>query len=126
MARINIPTDPTEIIALAKAIHDKHVALAAASPLSAIKWDALAAEITAALGFDNDADRLLKESQQAREKRDNLVPDLSDLVRSARDILSGTYRNELRRLEDFGFSVDDSAKSKPVIPPAPAPALPKA
>lgn len=122
MARINIPTDPTEIIKLATAIHDKHVALAASSPLGGIDWTKIAPNLAPAAAFDSDADRLLKESQQAREKRDNLVPALTALVRSARDILSGTYSSELRRLEDYGFSVDDTPKAKPTVPaPAPAP-----
>ena len=120
-ARIEIPTDPTEIITLANAIHEKHVALAGDSPLGGIKWEQISPNITQAQTFDNDADRLRKESEQSREKRDNLVPELSDLVRGARDILSGTYRSELRRLEDFGFSVDDTPKSKPASQPAPGP-----
>ena len=125
MPRITIPTDPTEIITLAKAIHDKHVGLAAASPLGGIKWDEIAPRITQAAGFDKDADRLRKESEQSRQKRDNLVPELSDLVRSARDILSGTYRSELRRLEDFGYSVDDTPKRNVSTTPAPTPTLAK-
>lgn len=127
MARINIPTDPTEIITLAKAIHDQHVELAANSPLGAIKWDKISPLITQAKGPDDDADRLRKESDQSREKRDNLVPSVTDLVRSARDILSDTYRSELRRLEDFGFGVDDTPKRNRTATPAstPAPALAK-
>ena len=125
MPRITIPTDPTEIITLAKAIHDKHVALGDNTPLGGIKWDDIAPRIAQAGGFDDDADRLRKESEQSREKRDNLVPDLSDLVRSARDILSGTYRSELRRLEDFGYSVDDTPKRNVNATSAPAPALAK-
>ena len=120
MPRITIPTDPTEIITLAKAIHDKHVALGDNTPLGGIKWDAIASHITQAKGFDDDADRLRKESEQSREKRDNLLPGPTELVRSARDILSGTYRSELRRLEDFGYSVDDTPKRSPNATPAPA------
>ena len=121
MARIEIPTDPTEIITLAKAIHETHVALAGDSPLGGIQWEQIAPNLTQARTFDQDTDRLPKESQQSREKRDNFVPEISDLVRSARDILSGTYRRELRKLEDFGFSVDDTPKSKPAGQPAPVP-----
>ena len=125
MPRITIPTDPTEIITLAKAIHDKHIALGENTPLGGIKWDDFAPRITQAKGFDDDADRLRKESEQSREKRDNLLPGLSDLVRSARDILSGTYRSELRRLEDFGYRVDDTPKRTVNATPAPVPALAK-
>ena len=121
MARIDLPTDPTDIITLAKAVHDKHVALGAATPLGNIKWDALAPKITQAETFDKEADRLRTQSEQARQKRDNFVPELTALVRNARKILTGTYADELRTLEDFGYNVDDTPKRNAAPAPQPAP-----
>ena len=63
MARINIPTDPTEIISLAKAIFDQRTALGEKTPLGGIKWDKIGPDITQAGTFDNEADRLRKESR---------------------------------------------------------------
>jgi hypothetical protein len=37
---------------------------------------------------------------------------LADFARQARDILSGVYRNEMKKLGDFGFDVNDSPKMK--------------
>jgi hypothetical protein len=42
-------------------------------------------------------------------------------VRSARDVLSGVYRAEMRTLGDFGFEVDDTPKTKKPKPGNPAP-----
>ena len=37
---------------------------------------------------------------------------LVDFVRSCRDVLTGTFRGELRQMVDFGFEVNDSPRSK--------------
>lgn len=112
MARINIPTDPTEIISLAKAIFDQRTALGEKTPLGGSKWDKIGPDITQAGTFDNEADRLRKESEQQREKRDNFVPVLTEFVRRARDILSG--RTPLLR------SCGVPPQRSPALPPAAA------
>jgi hypothetical protein len=37
---------------------------------------------------------------------------LGDFARQARDILSGVYRNEMKKLGDYGFEVNDSPKAR--------------
>jgi hypothetical protein len=39
---------------------------------------------------------------------------LVDFVRSCRDVLTGTFRGELRQMVDFGFEVNDSPRSKKI------------
>ena len=37
---------------------------------------------------------------------------LADFARQARDILSGVYRDEMKKLGGFGFEVNDTPKAK--------------
>jgi hypothetical protein len=75
--RINIPSNPGDLIALAKAIDAKHIALGAASPLNGINGIAgFGAQVTAADTNNQQADLLYKQAETATEARDNaLGPD---------------------------------------------------
>ena len=37
---------------------------------------------------------------------------LGDFARQSRDVLSGVYRNEMKKLGDFGFDVNETPKVK--------------
>lgn len=75
--RIPIPKNPEELIKLAKAVRDKHVALGTASPLNTIDgiagFDAL---VDTADSSHTDAMGFAKQAETATEARDNaLGPD---------------------------------------------------
>ena len=119
MARIVIPENKSELCTLAAAIKKKHLDLGAASPLSGMKWDDLGPAIDEASGFDKSATQLAKDAEKAMGNRNERMPKISQVVRSARDILSGLNATNLKALGDWTFVVDDSpqAKSK-TTPPA--------
>jgi hypothetical protein len=86
MARVIIPTNPDDIIALAKGILAKHTADGAASPLSGLDMTDFAAKVTAA-----------DTQNQASAK-------------AYRDAELANKGNE-QKLGDWQFTVDQSAQS---------------
>ena len=98
--RINIPSNPGDLIALAKAINAKHIALGAASPLNGIDGIAgFGAQVTAADTNNQQADQLYKQAETATEARDNaLGPDTTTpgyvrfFVTASRDVLAAVTK----------------------------------
>jgi len=119
--RIPIPKNPEEVIKLAKAVRDKHVALGAASPLNGIDGIAgFSAQVDAADSNHTDAKDFAKQAETATEARDNaLGPDTSTpgtvrfFVTAARDLLAGQNKGSEHKLGDWGFVVDASAQATP-------------
>ena len=123
MARVNIPTNPGQLIDLCVAVKDEHNKQAATSPLSILKWDDISPVVVEADGLDDQIGKLSRELEKLTERRRTLIekPDgLADFARQSRDILSGVYRNEMKKLGDFGFEVNDSPKGKKTNGPKPA------
>jgi hypothetical protein len=115
MARINIPAKPGELIDLCVAIADGHKKLGKSSPLSILKWNEITPTVTEADELDDKIGELSRELDQLTERRKGLIdkPDgLADFARQSRDILMGVHRNELTKLNDFGFEVADSPKTR--------------
>ena len=70
-------------------------------------------------GLDYELDAkitdLCRELDKLIQRRTTLIGKpggLGDFSRQSRDVLSGVYRNEMKRLGDFGFDVLDSPKVK--------------
>ena len=114
--RIDIPAASSELIALAGSIQTKHKADGKNSPLDGLDWEKYDPLITKALALDKQIDELNKETEQLVQQRNLIEPDLSDFVRSSRDVLQGIYRQTLRKLLDWGFNVNDSPKAPAKTP----------
>ena len=131
--RINIPSNPDQLIQLAQTIRDKHVALGTASPLNGIPDIAdFSGQVDAADSGNTDAKDFAQKSETAIEARDNaLGPDTTTpggvrfFVTAARDLLCAQNKGNEHKLGDWGFIVDSSpqaaakvakaaAKNKPV------------
>jgi len=110
--RIPIPTNPGDIIKLAASIEAQHDELDKTSPLSMLDWEDTSPQIKEATAVQDKVDKMGKELEKLTQRRNNLVAPLGEFVRSARDVLSGVYRAEMKKLGDFGFRVDDSHKAK--------------
>ncbi len=128
MARINIPTNPDDLIALAKGIVTKHKADAAGSPLSALNMAELETLVTAADTQNQNAAKLYRDAETATQNRNNALGTdnpvkgtVMNYVRSVRDILGGIYKGNEQKLGDWSFDVNQSAttnaKTTPATPP---------
>ena len=112
-ARIAIPANPTPLIELAATIKAQHVKLGKNSPLVVLDWEKNGPLIDEAAAADAKLIALEKEVE-ILSGRVSVLKDTSlvDFVRSCRDVLTGTFRGELRQMVDFGFEVNDSPRSK--------------
>ena len=112
-ARIEIPINPSQLIALLLAIKAQHDKLGKNSPLAVLDWEGNGPLIDEAAAADAKLDGLNKEVEKLSERRKVLVTGtLGQFVRSCRDVLTGAFRSELRQMVDFGFNVDDTPRAK--------------
>ena len=111
MARVNVPTNPDDLIALAQAIVKKHKADGAGSPLAALNMTEMDTKTIAA----ESAAQLYRDAEKATQERDLALGSgnpvkgtVLNYVRSVRDVLSGINKGNEQALGDWGFEVDQS------------------
>ena len=109
--RINIPAGESDVIALANSIKTKHQSDGNSSPISGLEWVIIGPKIDQAVALDDEIQQLEKQVEQLIQQRSRLTPDIREFVRSSRDVLQGIYRATMRKLMDWGFSVDDTPKA---------------
>lgn len=127
MARVIIPKNPDDLIALAKSIGTKHTADGAGSPLANLNMADFAAKTTSADAQSQLSAKLYRDAETATQNRDlalgtgrSTPGTVNYYVTAARDILLGICKGNEQKLGDWGFTVEQSAQgggSKP----APAP-----
>lgn len=110
--RVEIPTNATELLALAGKIKAKHDELGEDSPLKGLDWTIQGPRIALAAGFDSQAVELHRQGEKFTEKRNVLVPGIAEFVRSCRDVLLGLNRSNPRALADFNFVVNNAVTKK--------------
>lgn len=96
-------------------VADAHKDQGKDSPLTILDWAEISPIITEAEDLDSKIGKLNRELEKLTERRRTLVekPEgLADFARKSRDILSGVYRNEMKKLGDFGFDVNDTPKAR--------------
>lgn len=104
--KIDLPTNPEDKIALGKAIAGKHAELGAASPLGQLRWDKITPSLTLAETKQRDAKRNAAQAEADTQARDAALETVTTfLLRAGRDVLSGVYPDEMRKLGEFGFTV---------------------
>lgn len=118
MARVNIPKNLDDKLALAAKVFAKHQADGAASPIGGLGWAQTGPTIATTQQLRTDAGNLKRQSELKNEQANNAGVNIEDIVRRARDILLGLHRDNPRKLADWGFEVDDSPQS-PAKPPTP-------
>jgi hypothetical protein len=109
-SRVEIPINPGELIGLSVKIAAAHKTQAAGSPLTILKWDEIEPQITEADDLDDRIGSMNRELEKLSQRRKNLIEGpngLGAFVHQSRDVLSGVYRNEMKCLGDFGFTVND-------------------
>jgi hypothetical protein len=52
--------------------------------------------------------------EKAYRDRDLLIKSISETVLASRDVLTGVYRENMKRMGDWGYTVDDTPKTKKI------------
>ena len=123
--RVNIPTNPEQLIKLAQQIKDKHAADGATSPLAGLNMADMSTKTTTADTENKQAAKSRRDAEKSTQNRDlalgvgaGTAGTVDAYVRSARDILLGINKGNEQKLGDWGFEVDTSARPAPK-PPTP-------
>lgn len=110
--RVKIDPNAENLLNLANLIAQKHKELGNNSPLQQLDWDIQAQNVIKALDLHKQAKEYQRLAEQAHEQRNALLVPIDELVKQSRDLLKALYRNEPKKLGEFGFDVDDSPKNK--------------
>jgi hypothetical protein len=110
--RVNIPTNPAERLDLAARIYAKHVADGTNSPLNALQnhnWTTNGPEVPNAITLNQQAEDLQRQTDLTYRKRDLLLSDIDECIKSSRDLLLSINRDNPKELNQWGFDVSDTA-----------------
>lgn len=122
MARLIIPDDFTSQLTLLTNIVAQNTVLGAASPLTAFLTQqgiVLATDVTAgASAQTHETNRALlsKQSENYRQLRDNNFKPVWQIVTGSAQFLKQFYKNNMKELGNWGFTITDSGKIN--YPPA--------
>lgn len=68
-------------------------------------------KLDSALAKHNEAEELRKKMEAAYKERDLLLTDMPKIIRASRDILTGINSQNMKRLGDWGFTVEAAGTS---------------
>jgi len=114
--RVVIPTDPKDLLELARKVSSKDDELGAQSVLRSMEgynWPALTPTIGAALDKHDAAEGFKKQMEAAYRDRDNLLGPLDKAVRDSAAMLKAANPDNPKRLGDWGYEVDDTPPPHP-------------
>jgi len=126
--RVTIPKNPKDILLLAEKVYQKHLSEGANSVLALLNdynWAVEGPKISVALDNYTIGETKSKESEKAYKERDLTTNNILDIIKASRDLLTGLNRNNMKRLGDWGFEVNNtplpnakgvSTKMRVVIP----------
>ena len=113
--RVPLSENPLKIIELADNVYKKHQAMGNNSPLRTMEdysWEVEGPNVALALQHHKDAEELKRSMEKAYRERDKYIDGLDKVTKASRDVLTGIYRKNMKKLGDWGFTVDDTPKAK--------------
>ncbi|MDP4210713.1 MAG: hypothetical protein Q8928_18035 [Bacteroidota bacterium] len=113
--RVEIPQNSEDLLSLATSIYNKHANDPGSSPLNLIadyKWEEEGPKLALAKAKHEEAIMHKKKMEEAYRERDLIMANTPNIVRATRDLLAGINRENMKRLGDWGFSVQASAAAK--------------
>jgi hypothetical protein len=122
MSRINIPSNPGDLLSLALNILAKHTADGPGSPLAGLDMADMRGKTTTADTQHKLSEKLRRDAETATQNRDlalggaNVKGTVAWYVRSVRDVLEGLNKSNEQKLGDWGYKVDQSPRSNEPAP----------
>lgn len=112
--KVIIPGNAKEKLDLASKVDAKNTEMGVDSPLKSLTWDVQGPKIAVALSYHEKGEAFLRQAEEMFEQRDIVIGPIDDLLRQSRDQLKVTYRNEPRKIGEFGYVVNDTPAKKKV------------
>jgi hypothetical protein len=117
MKKLRVPIPATcskEVLDLATKIMNKHFSDAEASKLSGLDWQQMRPIIEQAAQFQNEADHHRTLAMQRIQDRNLLMEEVLEIVRNSRDILTGSFKKDMKKLGNWGFTVVENIAGRRV------------
>lgn len=111
--RVEIPENPKSLLDLAAEILKHHTELGEKSPLNVIEkdnWTTEGPNVKLCLDKHNEAEDLKANMEKAYKDRDVMLEGIIKTVKASRDVLTGAYHDNMKRMSDWGFIVYESVK----------------
>jgi len=118
--RITISTNTVEMLNQATKVYAKHLADGAASPLNALNdndWAKTGPTVAIALAKHNEAEEFKGKMEAAYRERDLLTPSIAEILQSSRNLLKSINSKNPKRIAEWGFQIDDTAKAPKTTKP---------
>ena len=113
--RVPIPSNRSkEMLDLAAKVLKKHLTDAEATKLGTLDWQELRPIIEKAVQLQEEAENFKTLSMQRIQDRNLLMEDVTETVRNVRDILTGTFKKDMKKLGNWGFTVVEDVARKRV------------
>jgi len=112
--RVDIPSNPSDRLNLAGRVYAKHTADGDNSLLNSLQSHRLEVngpEIKNALDLHQQAEELQRQANLTYRKRDLLLDEVTESVKSSRDLLLGAFHDNPKELSQWGFDVSDTPKT---------------
>ena len=123
--RVDIPANPSELLALAASIYAQDQKLGSKSPLKVLEgpvtWATAGPKVAIAQALQADIDQRERELKVLYGQRQPYLEEIGPLVRSTRDTLLGVHSQNPARVGDYGFDVASTPAAKPKGPDTPKP-----
>ncbi len=109
--RVKIPSNPVDLLKLATDISTKNTDDGATSPLNAMKdfsWAIETPKLVQAQAKHDEAEEFRKKMETAYKERDLIMTNVKGIIRASRDVLMGINSSNMKRLTEWGFSVEST------------------
>lgn len=118
--RIVYPKNAADWLTLAASVYTKHTADGNNSPIKNLAdydWSVTGPNISRAQEVHREAEALRKQAEEKYAERDRLMQGMEEITRKSGSLLKSMNAKNPKRLQDWGYTVDDS----PPAPKAPKP-----
>lgn len=112
--RISISRNIGQMLGTATKVYSKHLDDGDSSQLKVLEgdpWSTVGPTIEPALAKHNEAETLKGKMEAAYRERDLLIPGIDEALKSSRNLLKALNAKNPKRLAEWGFEVDDTAKT---------------
>jgi len=123
--RVKIPTNLAAMVALAMRVREKHISDGDTSLLKNLNWEKIEPGLTKTYALQNKAEQLKRELLEVFEKRDQGITLVEKFLRDSRDVLTGTYSDEMKMLGKWGYDVLENRSKKTTLVEASVKSLPQ-
>ncbi len=113
--RVKLPKNAKELLDLGNLVLQKHTADGTSSLLSNLTgndWTVTGPKIAVALAKHLEAEDYKRKMEDAYRERDKDMPEIDEILRASAALLKAVYRQNPKKLGDWGFNVDDSPQNK--------------